>query len=344
MDSEIAIDFPPLLRLYKNGRVERLTGTDTVPASSDPQNAVVSKDVVHSPEDSLSTRIYLPSGKTASAGKLPLLVYFHGGAFITGSPFSPTYHNLVYSHGGAFITGPPFSPTYHNFLPAAVAAAECLAVSVQYRLAPEHPIPAPYEDSWSALKWVFSHFSMSGPEVWINEHADFNRVILAGDSAGGNISHHMAMRASKDKLIPDSGSDSGLGIEGIVLVHPSFWGKDPIDEHETRDEAVRKRVDAIWAIASPNSEEGADDPWFNVIGSGSDMSGLGCKSVTVMVAGKDAFARRGWAYAAALEKSRWGGKVEVVEKKEEGHVFHLMNPKSENAEELMNKFVGCIRG
>ncbi|KAK4849892.1 hypothetical protein QYF36_001844 [Acer negundo] len=88
---------------------------------------------------------------------------------------------------------------YHNYGNALVAEANVIAVSVNYMKAPEHPIPAAYEDSWAALKWVASHSSNNsgggGPESWLNHHADFVRVFLAGDIAGANITHNIAMLA-----------------------------------------------------------------------------------------------------------------------------------------------------
>lgn len=310
MDSEIAFDNSPNYRVYKSGRLERLKGETFVPPSLTPRNGVVSKDTVYSPEKNLSCRIYLP--EKTSDEKLPVVVYFHGGGFIIETPFSPTYH---------------------TFLTSTVAAANCLAISVDYRRAPEFPIPIPYEDSWVSLKWVFSHISGSGPENWINKHADFGKVFLAGDSAGANISHHLAIRAKKEKLDSE--------ISGIILIHPYFWGKTPIDELETRDETKRKKIEGSWGIASPNSENGADDPLINVVGSGSG-SELGCGRVLVMVAGDDPFVRRGLGYAAELEKCEWEGEVEVMEIENEGHVFHLKNPNTDNARRLVMKFAEFI--
>lgn len=322
MDNEIAVDNSPAYRVYKSGRIERLLGeTFKPPSSLTPENGVVSKDTLYSPEHNLSVRIFLPEKKDSAAAtdgeKLPLLVYFHGGGFVIETAFSPTYH---------------------AFLVSTVAAAGCLAVSVDYRRAPEFPIPIPYEDSWDALKWVLSHVSGAGPERWLNEHADFGRVFLAGDSAGGNISHHLAMRAKRE------GVDSLVSSGGVVLIHPYFWGKAPVDEFETRDEAKRRNVEARWRVASPNSEDGVDDPFFNVVGSESvDLSGLGCGRVLVVVAGDDTFARQGLGYAAKLEKSGWEGEVEVMEIKDEGHVHHLKNPDSDNARKVVNKVAEFIR-
>ncbi|KAK9138033.1 hypothetical protein Sjap_008627 [Stephania japonica] len=57
-----------------------------------------------------------------------------------------------------------------------------VAVSVDYRLAPEHPLPIAYHDSWAALQWARSHSTGRGPgpEPWLNDHVDFDRVNLAG--------------------------------------------------------------------------------------------------------------------------------------------------------------------
>ncbi|CAA7048304.1 unnamed protein product [Microthlaspi erraticum] len=318
MESDLTIEPLPFIGTLKNGStVESLRSNEVVPASLDLRNNVVSKDVVYSPELNLSVRLFLPHKKStelAAGEKLPLLIYFHGGAYIMGSPFSPVSH---------------------NYLTEVVKASNCLAVSVQYRLAPEHPIPAAYEDSWSAIQWIFTHSDGFGEDAWINEHADFDRAFLAGDSAGANICHHMAIRAGEEKLNPR--------FKGVAMVHPGFWGKDPIDEKDVQDDGIRSGIAEVWeTLASPNSVDGVNDPWLNVVGSGSDISGLGCETVLLAVAGKDVFGRQGLAYAEKLEKNGWRGDLKVVEEEDEGHCFHLRNPNSENASKLMKAFVEFI--
>ncbi|CAF2109485.1 unnamed protein product [Brassica oleracea] len=223
-----------------------------------------------------------------------------------------------------------FSPAYNTFLTSTVSAAGCIAFSVDYRRSPEHPIPIPYEDSWDAVKWILTHIAGSGPEDWVNDHADFRRVFVAGDSAGANIAHHMAIRAGEE--------NGSIKISGMTLFHPFFFSKAILEEQE---DGVRRYMEGIWEIACPNSEKGVEDPWINVVGS--DLSGLECGRVLVMVAGKDVLAREGRVYAEKLEECGWGGRVEVVETEGEDHVFHIRNPDSDNARLLVQRFAEFIR-
>lgn len=113
--------------------------------------------------------------------------------------------------------GSPFCSTYHNYVSSLSAKANVIVVSVHYRLAPEHLVPAAYEDSWAALRWVAYHFNINGHgyEAWLKDHADFTRVFLAGDSAGRNIVHNMAVQASFEDL-------NGIKLAGICLVQGSM--------------------------------------------------------------------------------------------------------------------------
>ncbi|KAL6655454.1 hypothetical protein ACP70R_006280 [Stipagrostis hirtigluma subsp. patula] len=145
------------IRLYKDGHAERTCGMDTVPAGFDAHTGVTSKDVVVDAATGVTARLYLPNIQTApssessgAAAKLPILVFFHGGYFIIGSPGEPMHHRYVNS---------------------LVAAARVVAVSVGYRLAPEHLLPAAYDDAWAALNWA-----VSGADPWLSDHGDLGRV------------------------------------------------------------------------------------------------------------------------------------------------------------------------
>ncbi|EUA12116.1 alpha/beta hydrolase fold family protein [Mycobacterium kansasii 732] len=84
---------------------------------------------------------------------------------------------------------------------AHAVGADAIVVSVDYRLAPEHPHPAGIEDSRAALRWVGEHAEELG--------GDPKRIAVAGDSAGGNISAIMA------QLARDNG--------GPELVYQLLW-------------------------------------------------------------------------------------------------------------------------
>ncbi|GLT55355.1 hypothetical protein SLA2020_284860 [Shorea laevis] len=304
-NTEVASDHSPFLKIYKNGRVERISGTEIVPPSLDPQTGVESKDVVISPETGESARLYIPKTSNQTQKKLPLLIYFHGGGFCIETAFSPQYH---------------------SYLNSLVSESNVVAVSVNYRRAPEHPLPIAYDDSWAALKWVASNV-----DEWLKIHADFERVFFAGDSAGANIAHHMGLRVGAEGL-------AGVKVQGIALVHPYFWGKDPIGG-EAADEK-RAMIDNLWRLAYPPTS-GSDDPYINPA-SDPKLGSLGCGSVLVCVAGKDLLKDRGFYYRELLEKSGWGGAVEVMEAPGEEHVFHLINPVGENSAAMLKRIASFM--
>ncbi|GAY68594.1 hypothetical protein CUMW_265400, partial [Citrus unshiu] len=121
-----------------------------------------SKEVVYSPENNLSTRLYIPKNTNNPNHKLPLVDYIYGGGF------------CIYS---------AFHPTYHNYVNTLVSEAKVIVVSVDHRRAPKNHVPCGHEDSWAALKWVASHADGQGPEDWLNHYADFERVFIYRDSA-----------------------------------------------------------------------------------------------------------------------------------------------------------------
>ncbi len=110
----------------------------------------------------LAVRVYQPENPQQK--KLPLVVYYHGGGWTIGS-----------------------LNTHDPICRALAAWSGCVVVSVDYRLAPEHPFPVPLEDSYAALVYLAEHAGDFG--------ADGNRVAVAGDSAGGNLAAEMCLLA-----------------------------------------------------------------------------------------------------------------------------------------------------
>ncbi|GJZ06477.1 probable carboxylesterase 12 [Tanacetum coccineum] len=146
------------------------------------------------------------------------------------------------------------------------------AVSVDYRTAPEHPVPICFDDSWEAVKWVAQHVNGNGPDyVAANDIPDFSHVFFAGDSAGGNITHHMAIRVGSE----NQGRVSGESLN--LEAHPGTSGSDD-------------------PLINPDK-----DP---------KVSDLGCSRVLVCVAGKDILKDRGIYYKFVLGKNGWKGDIE----------------------------------
>jgi acetyl esterase len=120
-------------------------------------------------------RIYRPDADDA---RKPLVLFFHGGGWAVGD--LDTYDGTARLH--AVATG-------------------AVVVSVDYRLAPEHPYPAAVEDVWAVTQWVSAHAAELG--------ADPNRIAVSGDSAGGNLA------AVVTQLVRDAG--------GPALVFQLLW-------------------------------------------------------------------------------------------------------------------------
>ena len=101
-DTEVQADFFPMVRRYRSGRVERFMNMAPVPAGADPATGVASKDVVVDPATGVWARLFLPPG-TPPGKKLPVVVYYHGGAYVVGSaadPFTHSYLNALAAEAG----------------------------------------------------------------------------------------------------------------------------------------------------------------------------------------------------------------------------------------------------
>jgi acetyl esterase/lipase len=310
-DSIVAFDFSPYLIMYKSARVHRLAGTSRVPPGVDEDTGVTSKDVVIDNGTGLAARMYLPppasSGKRKDRGRLPVLVFYHGGAFVIESAFTPLYH---------------------DYLNAVTAKARVVAVSVNYRLAPEHRLPAAYEDSWQALNWVARN-AESGPEPWLWDRGNLSRLFLAGDSAGANIAHNVAMRA---------GTEGGAPVTGVLLLDPYFWGKKPVPG-ELTDPATRREYETAWSFIC-GGQYGIDDP---LVMPAAEWRRMAASRVVVTVSGNDNFRPRALAYAAALRHSGWKGEVEEYETAGEGHTYFLNKPKDPKSVKELAFVTGFLR-
>jgi acetyl esterase len=132
--------------------------------SYEPQVALdIDELLVPGPEGAPEVRVrrYRPAGRV---GPLPALVYFHGGGFVAGS-----------------------LDLYDADCRRIAVEVGAVVVSVDYRLAPEHPFPAPLEDCYAALVWMAEHADQLD--------VDRDRIAVGGESAGGGLAAGVALLA-----------------------------------------------------------------------------------------------------------------------------------------------------
>jgi acetyl esterase len=147
------------------------------PQSSPPTPVdAVTDRTIPGPGGDIKLRIY----RSGSGDALPLLLFMHGGGFVLGG-----------------------LDTHDEVARMLTAATGCVTVAVDYRLAPEHPFPAAVDDCFAALTWTASHAAELG--------ADAKRLVVIGDSAGGNLAAVTALKARDEQ---------GPTLAGQVLIYP----------------------------------------------------------------------------------------------------------------------------
>ncbi|CAO2825824.1 unnamed protein product [Amaranthus hypochondriacus] len=298
--SQSPIIIQPYIIVYPNGTVLRYYNEPPsfVPPPIDSQ--VQSKDIsiTTSKSHTLRARVFMPA-KPDPARKMPILIYFHGGAFCIGSPFS---------WGDS------------HFVGRVAADARVIAVAVDYRLYPEFTIPAPYNDALAALEWVLAHDTGSGPglglDPWVMKYGDVKRIYVGGDSAGGNIAHNLAIRA---------GMGSGPRFMGLFLAMPYFLGSKrvPLESKYISYSPNYK----VWPYVCHNCTGGVDNPYMNPFIDGAPkLTHLGCKKLLVYTAEIDELRGRGIWYYKAVKASGWAGLARWIEARGKSHIFHISLP------------------
>ena len=164
LDATNAVEMPPLSTLppamIREGYRAQRVGVDAgAPTDLDVRDLEVAGGA-----GALKARLYTPNGAPAVG---PGLVYFHGGGFVIGDLDS-----------------------HDSFLRRLAAASGVRVLSVDYRLAPEHPFPAAHDDALASLRWAFDHAAEIG--------FDPARIAVGGCSAGGNLSASVALDLRED--------------------------------------------------------------------------------------------------------------------------------------------------
>ncbi|XP_061336911.1 carboxylesterase 1-like [Gastrolobium bilobum] len=192
---------------------------------------VLTKDVIINQISNTWVRLFLPRKAISVRGystsnqnhKLPLIVFFHGSGFILGSVASTMFHDFCVNMADSI---------------------EAVVASVEYRLAPEHRLPAAYDDAMEALLFI-----RSSQDEWLTQYVDYSNCYLMGGSAGASIAYYAGLRAAQevDHLEP-------LKIKGLILRQP-FFGGTKRTESELRlenDPIVPLCVtDMLWELALP---------------------------------------------------------------------------------------------
>jgi acetyl esterase/lipase len=256
LDGKAASGAPPLWELSPDeGRAIVDATGSMIPAGPDLES--VRDIVIPSQAGGMPARVYSPSSSAPG-----LVLYFHGGGWVVGT----------LDGWDASVRG-------------LAAASGCDVVSVDYRLAPEHVFPAAADDAYDALKWAASAAGLAGGRP----------IVVAGDSAGGNLATVAALRAR------DSG---GPPIALQVLVYPVV--DCDLDRRSYReydgDELIVNRRDMIWFWDHYAPHPGTRvNPYASPLRA-SSLSGL--PPVYLVTAEHDPLRDEGFAYADRLRAER----------------------------------------
>jgi len=207
----------------------------------------------------LRVRIYTPPEGHAPFG---VCLYFHGGGWVLNS-----------------------IDTHDDLARRLCAASGCLFVSVDYRLAPEHPFPAAIDDGYAALKWVSAHAAELG--------IDPRRIAVAGDSAGGNIAAVLCLMTRDRHGPPIAFQALVYPITDCDLDRPSYL------QNADGYFLTRGQMRWFWDNYLPQHER-RNDPYASPLRA---ASFAGMPPAYVLTAEYDPLRDEGEAYAAALERA-----------------------------------------
>jgi acetyl esterase/lipase len=256
-----------------------------------PINGVKSSDITVDAERNLWFRLFTP---TSNATSLPVIIFFHGGGFTFLSPSSKTYDAVC--------------RRFARRIPAVV-------ISVNYRLSPEHRFPCPYDDGLDVLKFLDRDHG-DGVQV-LPVIADVSKCFLAGDSAGANLAHHVAVRACQERF-------RVVNVIGLISIQPFFRGEERTESEIRLARAPLvsiARTDWHWKVFLPDGAN-RDHETANVSGPNAiDVSGMEYPATVVFVGGFDPLQDWQRRYYDWLKKS--GKEARLMEYPTMIHAFYL---------------------
>ncbi|XAR64822.1 Carboxylesterase [Bertholletia excelsa] len=282
-----------LLKLYSDGSIFRSPDIDLkIPIQDD--GSAEWKDRLFDENHGLHLRLYRPRNLPPGI-KLPIVLYIHGGGFCFGSRSYPNFHNSCLS---------------------LTSGLQALLVAPDHRLAPEHRLPAAIDDVHGALRWLQAQAISDNGDEWLRERTDLARVFVLGDSSGGNLAHHLAVR-----LGAGSAELSPARIRGYILLAPFFGGTVmTASEKQRPSEAFwnMDMYDRFWRLSLPE-EASKDHPWANPFGPGSsNLEEAFLDPILVIVGGGEILRDRVEDYARRLNELGKGVKYVEFEGKEHG--------------------------
>lgn len=227
--------------------------------------------------EEIAVRTYSP----VQAGPHPVIVYYHGGAFMEG------YGNIE---------------THDNILRALANRTNAIIVAPNYRVAPSYHFPTALNDSFETLEWVMNHAS--------ELDANMDQVAVVGDSAGGNLAASVIMKAK----------ESNLSVHSGVFLYPLTTFEDlPFASRDLYSSGYyflsRSVMEKARSAYTPNEED-----WLNPLVSPLLMDDLrGFPDSLVATAEFDPLRDEGEAFAERLYDA--GNNVEAVRFKGMMHGF-----------------------
>ncbi|GJN10857.1 hypothetical protein PR202_ga28993 [Eleusine coracana subsp. coracana] len=266
-------------------------------ASPRPDAAGVrSADVTVDASTGVWARVFSPSSAADSSSPppLPVVFYFHGGGFTLFSASSR-----------------PFDALCRRLC----SSLNAVVISVDYRRAPRHRFPAAYDDAVAALRYLDA--TPLPADVAPAAGVDLASCFLAGDSAGGNIVHHVAQRWAA------STSWSRLRIAGAVLIQPFFGGEErtaaEVDFDRATPSLFAAATDYYWRAFLPVGAM-RDHAAARVCGEGVELAAAFLPAM-VVIGGFDLLKDWQARYAETLRDK--GKNVRVVEYPDAVHGFHM---------------------
>ncbi|KAI0530693.1 hypothetical protein KFK09_000240 [Dendrobium nobile] len=295
-----------------------------VQANASPVNGVVSFDHILDRQTNLLARIYCPAPDPADV-ELPQLVAIYE---LQKAPSPNPFPVIIFFHGGSFAHSTSSSAIYDTLCRRLVTlCGGAVVISIDYRRSPEYRFPCAYDDGWTALKWASC-------QPWLRSGKDAKlRVFLAGDSSGGNIAHHVAVRAVQ----------SGISISGNILLNPLFGGNKRTESELKLDGkyfvALQDR-DWYWRAFLPEGTD-RDHPACNPFGpNGVELEGLPFPKTLLVVASLDLTQDWQLAYAEGLKKA--GHEVQLLYREQATIGFYFL-PNTEHYHEVMKEIKSFVR-